>query len=179
MEKHINDKLVFQLLGTGTSHGVPMIGCHCPVCRSPDPRNQRTRTGAVIRAPHANILIDTSPELRLQLLRERIDLIHSVLYTHSHADHLFGLDDLRLFGHYLNGPVHLYCEEIVEQQIRRAFHYCFQDTILNDHVGAIPQLTLNRLTLDPIELHGVLIRPIRLWHGKLPVLGFSIKNLAF
>ena len=87
------------LLGTGTSHGVPVIGCHCEVCESTDPRNHRTRTGVAVRTPQGTFLIDTSPELRLQLLREKIDLIDSVIYTHSHADHLFGLDDPELhFG---------------------------------------------------------------------------------
>ena len=81
----------FILLGTGTSHGVPMIGCHCQVCRSTHPRNQRTRSGVVVQAPGGNILIDSSPELRIQLLREKIDAIHAPIFTHGHADHLFGL----------------------------------------------------------------------------------------
>src|SRR5579871_3514413 len=91
----------FILLGTGTSHGVPIIGCHCPVCTSENPRNNRTRTGVAVRTPEGLFLIDTSPELRIQLLRERIDLVNAVVYTHSHADHIFGLDDLRLFGYRL------------------------------------------------------------------------------
>src|SRR4051794_15221506 len=103
------------VLGSGTSHGVPMIGCHCAVCESTNPRNHHTRSGVAIRAPDGNVLIDTSPELRIQLLREKIDLVHAAVYTHSHADHLFGLDDLRIFGHYLQRPVRLYCEESVER----------------------------------------------------------------
>lgn len=169
----------FRILGCGTSHGVPMIGCHCAVCESTDPRNSRTRTGAVIHTPQGNILIDTSPELRIQLVREKIDLIHAVLYTHSHADHLFGLDDLRLFGHYLGKSVPLYCEEIVEQQIRRAFGYAFGDHNVNDHPGAVPMLELSRIDLQPFEVLGVPIQPLRLLHGKLPVLGFRVFNLAF
>ena len=113
------------LLGTGTSHGVPIIGCHCPVCESTNPRNNRTRTGVAVRTPEGTFLIDTPPELRIQLLRERIDLIHAVIYTHSHADHIFGLDDLRLFGYRLKRAVPLYCEEPVEQQIRSAYSYAF------------------------------------------------------
>ena len=87
------------LLGTGTSHGVPVIGCHCEVCESDDPKNKRTRTGVAVRTQEGTFLIDTSPELRLQLIREKIDLVEAVIYTHGHADHLFGLDDLRLFGY--------------------------------------------------------------------------------
>lgn len=169
----------FRILGCGTSHGVPMIGCHCAVCESTDSRNTRTRTGAIIHTPLGNILIDTSPELRLQLVREKIDLIHAVIYTHSHADHLYGLDDLRLFGHYLGKPVTLYCEEIVEQQIRRAFGYAFGDANVNNHPGSVPMLELARVGLEPFELLGVRIQPLRLMHGKLPVLGYRISNLAF
>jgi phosphoribosyl 1,2-cyclic phosphate phosphodiesterase len=169
----------FLILGSGTSHGVPMIGCHCAVCESPDPRNKRTRSGAVIQTPQGNILIDTSPELRIQLIREKIDLVHACLYTHSHADHIFGLDDLRLFGHYLGKPVTLYCEEIVEQQIRRAFSYAFGDAQANIHPGSIPMLEMVHLGLEPLEILGVTIQPIRLLHGKLPILGYRIFDLAF
>src|SRR5690606_20063273 len=130
----------FLVLGSGTSHGVPMIGCHCDVCESTDPRNKRTRTGALIQVPEGNLLIDTPPELRIQLLRERIDLVHAVMYTHSHADHLFGLDDLRLFGHYLQRPVDLFCEELVEQQIRTSYNYAFVPPYPNAHPGAVPLL---------------------------------------
>jgi phosphoribosyl 1,2-cyclic phosphate phosphodiesterase len=169
----------FRILGCGTSHGVPMIGCHCDVCESPDPRNKRTRSGAAIMTPQGNILIDTSPEMRIQLIREKIDLVHACLYTHSHADHIFGLDDLRLFGYYLNKPVMLYGEEIVELQIRRAFGYAFGDAQANIHPGSIPMLEIVRLELAPVEILGVLVQPIRLLHGRLPILGFRIFDLAF
>lgn len=169
----------FLILGCGTSHGVPMIGCHCEVCESSEPRNTRHRTGAMIRVPQGNILIDTSPELRIQLVRERIDRVHAVLYTHSHADHLFGLDDLRLFGHYLGRPVTLHCEEIVEQQIRRAFGYAFDESNPNIHPGSIPMLEFQRIGLDPLSVLGVPIMPLRLMHGRLPVLGYRVHNLAF
>src|SRR5262245_23702866 len=94
----------FTFLGTGTSTGVPTIGCDCAVCRSPDPRNQRYRCAVLIRTPAGNILIDTPPELRLQLLRERVGVVHAVLFTHYHADHLFGLDDLRPVSRNLGHP---------------------------------------------------------------------------
>ncbi len=167
------------LLGTGTSHGVPIIGCHCPVCESTNPRNNRTRTGVAVKTPQGTFLIDTSPELRIQLLRERIDLVQAVVYTHSHADHLFGLDDLRLFGYRLKHAVPLYCEEVVEQQIRAAYGYAFAPIDPDLHYGAVPQLELRRIGLDPFELLGVRVQPIRLMHGKLPVLGFRIGNVAF
>jgi phosphoribosyl 1,2-cyclic phosphate phosphodiesterase len=167
------------LLGTGTSHGVPVIGCHCPVCLSQDPRNQRTRTGVAVRTHEGTFLIDTSPELRIQLLREKLDLIHAVVYTHGHADHLFGLDDLRLFGYVLKHPVPLYCEPAVERQIRAAYSYAFAPPGPELHYGAIPQLELRPLSEAPFELLGERITPIRLLHGKLPVLGFRIGDVAF
>lgn len=167
------------LLGTGTSHGVPIIGCHCPVCTSPNPRNQRTRTGVAVRAPDGMFLIDTPPELRLQLIREKIDLIHAVCYTHSHADHLFGLDDLRLFGYRLRHAVPLCCEDIVERQIRASFSYAFAEPDADLHHGALPQLEFRRIGTEPFPLLGLTVQPIRLLHGKLPVLGFRVGDVAF
>src|SRR5260370_26618436 len=105
-------------LGTGTSVGVPMLGCDCEVCRSPNPRNQRYRCAVLIRLPQGNILIDTPPELRLQLLREKVRLVHAVLFTHYHADHLFVLDDVRPFPRLLGGPVPLYGAADGERKIR-------------------------------------------------------------
>jgi phosphoribosyl 1,2-cyclic phosphate phosphodiesterase len=111
------------MLGTGTSTGVPAIGCQCDVCTSDDSHNNRTRCSIILGAPGGNLLVDTPPDLRFQLLRENIGVVHSVLFTHEHADHIFGLDDLRLFQFYLGHPVPLLCEENVEQRIRTSFDY--------------------------------------------------------
>jgi phosphoribosyl 1,2-cyclic phosphate phosphodiesterase len=167
------------LLGTGTSHGVPMIGCHCAVCSSTNPKNNRTRCGVAVLHADGNFLIDTPPELRLQLIRERIDLIHAVVYTHGHSDHIFGMDDLRLFGHYLGHPVPLYCEEPVGRQLRRSFSYAFEPPSPNAHRGAVPDLRIQHISPEPFELLGGTVRPIRLWHGKLPVLGFRMNDVAY
>lgn len=167
------------LLGTGTSHGVPVIGCHCEVCESKNPRNNRTRTGVAVNTEHGAFLIDTPPELRTQLIRERIDLIQAVIYTHGHADHLFGLDDLRLFGYRIKRAVPLYCEEIVERQILASFPYVFAKAEPDQHFGAVPMLELNRIGLDPFDVLGQTVQPIRLIHGRLPVLGFRIGDVAF
>ena len=179
MSVFTNDSREMILLGTGTSHGVPLIGCQCAVCTSSDPRNNRTRTGVAVKTGEGTFLIDTSPELRIQLLRERISVAHAVVYTHSHADHLFGLDDLRLFGYRLKRAIPLYCEEIVENQIRAAYSYAFTPPAPDLHYGALPQLELRRIGLEPFELLGIQVQPIRLIHGKLPVLGFRIGNIAF
>ena len=167
------------LLGTGTSVGVPVIGCDCPVCTSANPRNHRTRTGVAVLAPEGTFVIDTPPELRLQLVRERIPLVHAAVFTHAHADHIFGLDDLRICGHRLERAIRLYCEAPVEEQIRRAFHYAFAPPDPEAHKFATPNLAFERIGTEPLSILGITVRPIRLLHGKLPVLGFRIGNVAF
>jgi phosphoribosyl 1,2-cyclic phosphate phosphodiesterase len=167
------------LLGTGTSVGVPAIGCGCDVCRSSNPRNRRTRSSAILGLPEGNLLIDTSPDLREQLLREQIGIVHAVLYTHEHADHVFGLDDLRLMQFHLGGPVPLYCEARVEDRIRKSFDYAFKPPV-EQHAGAVPQLVFRRIGVEPFEVLGARVTPIRMKHGKrLDILGFRIGNVAY
>jgi phosphoribosyl 1,2-cyclic phosphate phosphodiesterase len=175
--RDISGRLLF--LGTGTSVGVPAIGCDCEVCTSSDPKNNRTRCGLAIGLPEGNLLIDTPPDLRQQLLRERIGIVHAVAYTHEHADHIFGLDDLRLMQFYLGGPVPLYCEPPVEARIRKSFDYAFQPPE-RLHTGAIPQLTIEPISLEPFRVLGATVLPVRLHHGPwTPVLGFRIGNVAY
>jgi phosphoribosyl 1,2-cyclic phosphate phosphodiesterase len=167
------------VLGTGTSVGVPMIGCGCPVCQSDDVRNRRSRCSVILGLPGGNLLIDTSPDVRNQLLRERIGIVHAVLYTHEHADHVYGLDDLRMMQFYLGGPVPLYCEPRVEDRIRKSYDYAFTSEA-QSHAGAVPQLAFHRIGLEPFELLGARIVPIRLKHGKrFEVLGFRFGNVAY
>ena len=175
--RDISGQLVF--LGTGTSVGVPVIGCDCEVCTSTNPRNRRSRCGLAIGLPQGNLLIDTPPDLREQLLREKLALIHAVVYTHEHADHIFGLDDLRLMQFYLGGPVELYCEPTVEARIRKSFDYAFQ-VREGLHSGAVPQLNMNSIGLSPFEVLGAEVLPVRLEHGPyFEVLGFRIGNVAY
>ena len=177
VSKDIQGKLI--LLGTGTSVGVPSIGCGCDVCTSTDPRNNRTRCSVVLGLEQGNLLIDTGPDLRHQLLREGIGLIHSVLYTHEHADHIFGMDDLRLFQFYLGHSVPIYCEPRVEQRLRQSFDYAFTSHE-QTHRGAIPQLQMNEISTEPFDVLGTRVIPIRLQHGpRFQVLGFRIGNVAY
>lgn len=173
----ISGQLIF--LGTGTSVGVPAIGCGCPVCQGGDPRNHRTRCALALGLPGGNLLVDTPPDLRFQLLRERIGIIHSVLFTHEHADHLFGLDDLRLFPFYLGHPVPLFCEDQVERRIRHSFDYAFTAEP-STHKGDRPQLVFQRITQQPFSVLGCRVTPIRLQHGpRFEVLGFRFGNVAY
>ena len=175
--KDITGKLVF--LGTGTSHGVPIIGCKCPTCSSDNLKNRRMRCSVILGLPEGNLLIDTTPELRLQLLAQDIGLVHAVLYTHAHADHLFGLDDLRLFSRYLGRDLPIYCEEHVEEHIRRAFSYAFDPITRNYPAGGVPRLQLRRVTAEPFEVLGERIAPIRIIHGPSPALGYRIGDVAY
>lgn len=175
--KDITGKLI--LLGTGTSVGVPAIGCGCPVCTSDDPRNRRTRCSAIVGLPDGNLLIDTATDLRQQLLREGIGVVHAVVYTHQHADHLFGLDDLRLFPFYTGGPIPLYCQPAVRERILKSFDYAF-DPPQGMHVGGVPQLALQTIGTEPFDVLGARLTPVRLRHGdQFDVLGFRIGNVAY
>ena len=177
-----NPKVVAEMviMGTGTSIGVPVVGCRCSVCMSDNPRNRRMRSGVLIRAPHGEMIIDAGPELRMQLVRERATLIRAAIFTHSHADHIMGIDDLRIFGFQLDDSVPLYCEEVVEEQIRQSFSYAFSDPSTHAHKYAAPRLRFERITEGQnFSLLGLNIRTIRLKHGELPILGFRIGNVAF
>lgn len=178
VDRPIGDELIF--LGTGTSHGVPVIGCDCEVCTSDDPRNRRTRCSVALGLPEGNLLIDTTPELRIQLLRERIGRIHAVAYTHAHADHLFGLDDLRIFPRYLGEEVPIYCEKEVEESIRRVFPYAFDPATQKYPAGGVPRLVFRRIQAGrEFETLGATLMPIRLMHGPYRVLGFRIGRIAY
>jgi phosphoribosyl 1,2-cyclic phosphate phosphodiesterase len=175
--KDITGQLVF--LGTGTSVGVPAIGCACDVCQSENPKNKRMRCSVVLGLPQGNLLIDTPPDMRTQLIREGLGIIHAVLYTHQHADHLFGLDDLRMFQFYLGHPVPLFCEENVEQRIRTSYDYAFAD-ITQTHQGARPSLEFHRIEKDAFRVLDTTVVPIRLKHGpRFDVLGFRVGNVAY
>jgi len=171
-------RLIF--LGTGTSTGVPMIGCECSVCTSSDPRNQRTRPSVLLSFPCGNLLIDTTPEMRVQLLRERVRHVHAIAFTHHHADHLFGLDDARLFPRWLGGPVPVYCERETEETIRRVFSYAFRPGAEQWPSGFVPKLQFVRIAPEvEFQVLGQSVLPIRLDHGPFPVLGFRVGRLAY
>lgn len=168
----------FVFLGTGTSVGVPMLGCSCRVCTSPDPRNQRYRCSVLVHTPEGRILIDTPPELRLQLLREKVPYVHAVLFTHYHADHLFGLDDVRPFPRHLGGPVPLYATIETQQKIRQAFAYAFNE---DSHRSGlyVPQLALRTIATEPFRVLDQVVTPVLLQHAQYDVLGFRIGDVAY
>src|SRR4051794_30062882 len=145
MERAMAATRTLTFLGTGTSTGVPMLGCDCAVCRSPDPRNRRDRCAALVRTATGNILIDTPPELRHELLRAGNPPVHAVLYTHYHADHLFGLDDLRQLPRLIGGPVPVYCTDDTDAVIRATFPYVFHGNYNEVPGSFLPRLELHRI----------------------------------
>lgn len=172
---HLVGKLLF--LGTGTSVGVPVVGCSCPTCTSSDPRNQRMRTSVVLGLPGGTLLIDTTPDLRSQLLRERIGRVDAILYTHDHVDHVYGLDDVRPICFQAGRPIPVLCEERVERRIRRAFDYAFEPLPVPG--GGVPKIEFERISTTPFEVLGTTVVPLRLRHGVFDVLGFRFGSLAY
>jgi phosphoribosyl 1,2-cyclic phosphate phosphodiesterase len=164
-------------LGTGTSAGVPMIGCHCPVCSSTDPHDKRTRPSAVISYGNSRILIDTTPELRLQCVANGIDMIDAVVFTHGHADHIMGLDDVRRFNALKKAPLDVWADEPTHAALTRCFGYAFTEPSPESKLFR-PHL-IRRLIEGPFEIAGQTWTAIPLFHGEMPVLGFRIGNLAY
>ncbi len=164
------------LLGTGTSHGIPMIGCDCAVCRSSDPRDRRSRSSALVQAGGRSILIDTTPELRLQCIACDVHQVDAVLFTHHHADHIVGLDDLRRFNELHDTTLTCYCNHKTGAVLEQMFGYAFREK--PGYPSAKPRL---RQTLidGPFDLFDKRIVPIPLMHGTLPVLGFRIGGFAY
>lgn len=133
----------------------------------------------MVGLPRGNLLIDTPPDLRIQLIRERIGLVHAVAFTHAHADHLFGLDDVRTFPQHLDGGLPVYCEDDVEQRIRQAYDYAFDPEVQEYPAGGIPKLVFRRIGTEPFPLLGATLVPVRLLHGRSVTLGFRFGDVAY
>jgi phosphoribosyl 1,2-cyclic phosphate phosphodiesterase len=165
------------MLGTGTSHGVPMIGCDCAVCASSDPRDTRTRPSIFVRFGEQSILVDTSPELRVQCLANDISRVDAVLFTHHHADHVVGLDDLRRFNWIQGTPIEVYATQRTFSSLHKMFSYAF--TPPSNNPTSKPELRANLITHDPFTVGEETIVPVPLWHGDLQVLGFRFGGFAY
>ncbi|HET9041144.1 MAG TPA: MBL fold metallo-hydrolase [Gemmatimonadales bacterium] len=166
-------------LGTGTSFGVPQIGCDCAVCRSTDPRDKRSRSGALVEADGSTILIDTPPELRLQLIAGGIAQVDAVLYTHEHADHTNGIDDLRMFSVRRRRALPIYGPPETLERLRTSFSYIFDDVRPYEGTSK-PSLELHAIEPDrPVDVAGVRVLPLAFRHGHLRVYGYRIGGLAY
>ena len=164
-------------LGTGTSSGVPNIGCTCEVCRSTDPRDKRLRPSIYVDVPgRAGILVDTGPDLRQQALTSGITRVDAVLFTHTHADHILGLDDIRRFNVMQQAAIPCYATTAAWESIRKTFHYVFDG--LPRQGGGIPKIEPHDID-GPFAIAGVRIVPVPLWHGPTPILGFRFGSFAY
>ncbi|KAA5542522.1 MBL fold metallo-hydrolase [Adhaeribacter rhizoryzae] len=162
-------------LGTGTSQGVPVIGCECDVCRSLDFRDKRLRVSVHLQINDKSIIFDSGPDFRQQVLRERIKKLDALLFTHEHKDHTSGLDDIRAYNFMHNYDMPLYGEERVINQLKQEFSYIFS----GHNYPGIPRVKLFPITEEPFDLFGTTVIPIRVKHYKLPVLGFRINNFTY
>ncbi len=163
------------MLGSGTSTGVPVIGCDCPVCRSSDPRNRRTRPGLKLAWGGRVALVDMAVDFREQALRFGVERVDAVLFTHAHADHIFGLDDLRIFNFRQRHAIPCYGSRETLAALRRVFAYVFED---GQEGGGKPQLELREVSA-PFDLMGQRVVPVPVWHGELEVLGFRLGRFAY
>jgi phosphoribosyl 1,2-cyclic phosphate phosphodiesterase len=164
-------------LGTGTSSGIPMIGCGCAVCRSPDPRDRRLRPSIYLEIPgRAGILVDTTPDLRQQALTHGLMRVDAVLFTHSHADHILGLDELRRFNVMQAAAIPCYADPHAWTSIRRTFYYVFDG--MPREGGGIPRIDAHEIT-GPFTAAGIRIVPVPLWHGRDAILGFRLGDFAY
>ncbi len=165
----------FTFLGTGTSQGVPIITCNCPVCTSADKHDNRTRTSLLIQSATTTVVIDTGPDFRAQLLREKVQDLDAVVFTHGHKDHVAGLDDIRPFNYMLNKTIKVFAELGVQEILKREFAYAFQP---QEYPG-VPQINLITIDETPFMIGDIPFIPIRAMHKTLPVLGFRIHDFTY
>ncbi|HBF36822.1 MAG TPA: MBL fold metallo-hydrolase [Firmicutes bacterium] len=168
--------MIVTLLGTGTSHGVPVLGCNCTTCTSTDPRDFRTRSSVYLQAGSLHILIDTATEMRLQTIKNKVPRVDLVLMTHNHADHVCGFDDLRRFCELQGNEIPVYGNQMTLKGITSMFPYIFDKKV---HIGGgIPRIRLNEIIV-PIETAGIKIIPIPVFHGSMGIFGYRIEDFAY
>lgn len=162
-------------LGTGTSQGVPLIACTCEVCTSEDSRDKRLRTSILLEFNDIAIVVDTGPDFRQQMLREKVKRLDAVLFTHEHKDHIAGLDDIRAFNFILKRKIDVYASDRVQDAIRREFAYIFSDT----KYPGIPEIELHTIQNKPFEIQGIPVIPIEVLHYKLSVFAFRFGDFVY
>lgn len=162
-------------LGTGTSSGVPMIACPCPVCASEDKKDKRLRSSILVRSATTTLVVDSTPDFRYQMLREKVTKLDAIIFTHPHKDHVAGLDDVRAFNFFSHQPMQVFANEMTQEVIIREFPYAFADT----RYPGVPEIRLNTIATEPFVVGDIPIMPILVWHMKMPVLGFRFGNFTY
>lgn len=167
--------LTIQFLGTGTSTGVPMIGCDCPVCISTHSKDKRLRTSVLVQSENTRLVIDTTPDFRYQMLRSKTTQLDAVLFTHPHKDHIAGLDDIRAFNFFSGAAMNIYANALTEEAIRRDFYYAFSDK----RYPGTPELQMHSIGNEIFYIGDLAIQPIQVMHHRMPVTGFRIGDFTY
>lgn len=167
--------LQITFLGTGTSSGVPMIGCDCEVCSSDNSKDRRLRSSILVQSKTTSIVVDSGPDFRQQMLRENVKRLDAVIFTHSHKDHIAGLDDVRAYNYYQQKPMQVYGTEFTLQRVVAEFNYAFSE---NKYPGT-PSIHLNTIDEEVFLIGDILIQPIPVWHLRMPVMGFRFGNFTY
>lgn len=167
--------LEITFLGTGTSTGVPMIGCHCEVCTSADKKDKRLRSSILVRSASVTLVVDTTPDFRYQMLREHVDRLDAVIFTHPHKDHIAGLDDVKAYNFFLKRPMEIFANVLTEDALKREFHYIFAEK----KYPGIPKVNVHTIQDKPFVVGDILIEPILVHHLHMPVLGFKFNRFVY
>ena len=167
--------MTITFLGTGTSSGVPMIACECHVCTSPDKKDNRLRSSIMVQSAHTTLVVDSTPDFRYQMLREKVKELDAVLFTHPHKDHIAGLDDVRAFNYFQEQAMAVYANPMTIDALMREFAYAFADK----KYPGIPNIELNTISLEPFTIGDIPIIPIEVWHMKMPVYAFRFGDFTY
>lgn len=162
-------------LGTGTSQGVPVIACSCPVCLSKDPRDNRLRSSVLVETKEATFVIDSGPDFRYQMLKHKVQRLDALVFTHGHKDHTAGMDDVRAYNYFQQKEMDVYASSETQEVLRREFQYVFE----NSHYPGVPQIRLHELKNEDFYINGLRITPIRVLHYYLEVFGFRIGDFTY
>jgi phosphoribosyl 1,2-cyclic phosphate phosphodiesterase len=167
--------LTFTFLGTGTSGGIPMIGCNCAVCTSTDKKDKRLRSSLLVRSANTTLVVDSGPDFRYQMLRANVKHLDAIVFTHPHKDHVAGLDDVRAYNFFSGKPMQVFANEMTQEVLIREFPYAFADT----KYPGVPEITLNTIDFEPFVVGDIPIVPILVWHMKMPVMGFRFGSFTY
>lgn len=171
----IKKKVTVTFLGTGTSTGIPMIGCNCKVCTSKDPMDKRLRSSIVVSTGRTTVVVDTGPDFRYQMLRAGITRLDALVYTHPHKDHVAGMDDVRAYNFFQQKEMDVFANEMTQEVLVREFPYVFSES----KYPGVPDIRLHTIDTDPFKIGDLPIIPIEVWHLKMPVLGFRFGNFTY